>query len=493
MTQVLEDDEPQKVSEQVPYISLNNHTQTENAHTTPIASSSTGQLVSFQNENSQPGSLFEQDMRGGQNSVSQMLAPAVRAMAKVMVYSKYPTTANTKDATVNVGDTPTPAPTEANVLVTNEVESRGISEIRTEDAILSLEGAAPNTEAPEIIKIESEGEGPSQKKAADERVKGGDIINVSETNVTSETGVGGSTPAEAIKGTTVKIEADSIVTFPDLLLEDTTVKSNIETTDLAKEKAGNIFMAEQVTTAISDLSSPMTKIESNSAELAKSKLDDAATMFKETNKSERSSLIKAGSKGMNTQSTEGKKQMTTVTAKEEPAVQVEKETITPVQEIMKLLAKFPDSDTPIANSDTLFLEAAIPVEKENVVIAPDIIEKPVDIPEPNTLIASPEPLLLEAYNNLFLIYYSFEPSISTTDILLALKESSLLVKVAETYGSLPIVRPYINSALFAFGRDLYKSIAKDPPTWMVFAAKLRSAVIFQGTFTFLLFCRLPGA
>ncbi|KAH6719837.1 hypothetical protein BKA61DRAFT_459699, partial [Leptodontidium sp. MPI-SDFR-AT-0119] len=86
---------------------------------------------------------------------------------------------------------------------------------------------------------------------------------------------------------------------------------------------------------------------------------------------------------------------------------------------------------------------------------------------------------LLAYNNLFLIYYSQAPAIDSQDIDIALQQSELLIKVARLYGSITLVRPYINSALMLFGRDLYMAVMADPPRWIQLSMYLESAPIFQ--------------
>ncbi|PVH87013.1 hypothetical protein DL98DRAFT_406463 [Cadophora sp. DSE1049] len=87
--------------------------------------------------------------------------------------------------------------------------------------------------------------------------------------------------------------------------------------------------------------------------------------------------------------------------------------------------------------------------------------------------------VFRAYYNLFLTYYSRPPLLHTQDIGAALRQSELLIDVARMYGSIPIVRPYINSALMNFGRGLYMAIMTDPPRWIHLAFYLESTPIFK--------------
>lgn len=89
------------------------------------------------------------------------------------------------------------------------------------------------------------------------------------------------------------------------------------------------------------------------------------------------------------------------------------------------------------------------------------------------------PDILDAYHSLFLCYYGFPPTISNADLPTALKQSSLLVKIATLYNSLKLVRPHIIASLLSHGRDLYSSIGKDAPRFLILANKLQCAPIFK--------------
>ncbi|KAL2074605.1 hypothetical protein VTL71DRAFT_8383 [Oculimacula yallundae] len=91
----------------------------------------------------------------------------------------------------------------------------------------------------------------------------------------------------------------------------------------------------------------------------------------------------------------------------------------------------------------------------------------------------PSTQVLWAYNNLFRIYYSLPPIIDTENVEMAYEQSHLLIKVASLYGSIPMVRPYISSALMHFGQELYMAIMADPPRWIQLSFYLESAPIFR--------------
>ncbi|KAI9772925.1 MAG: hypothetical protein M1840_008807 [Geoglossum simile] len=85
---------------------------------------------------------------------------------------------------------------------------------------------------------------------------------------------------------------------------------------------------------------------------------------------------------------------------------------------------------------------------------------------------------LEAYNNLFLVLYSQEPQISTTNIRIALGQCEALVRLAELYRCLNIVRVYICTTLHQYRDQLYRAIAKDPPRWLLISIPIQSGPIF---------------
>lgn len=94
-------------------------------------------------------------------------------------------------------------------------------------------------------------------------------------------------------------------------------------------------------------------------------------------------------------------------------------------------------------------------------------------------IANPRPEILDAYNNLFLIYYGQVPVLNYAKFGLALEQIELLVKIAGVCGSIAVVKPYLESALFRFQREVHNAIQEDPPRWLMLSLKLKSEVIYR--------------
>ncbi|TEY37436.1 hypothetical protein BOTCAL_0518g00050 [Botryotinia calthae] len=87
--------------------------------------------------------------------------------------------------------------------------------------------------------------------------------------------------------------------------------------------------------------------------------------------------------------------------------------------------------------------------------------------------------MLDAMHSLFLCFYGCNPGISTTDMAVAMKQATVLVKLATVYNSLKIVRPHIIVSLLSHGRNLYSAIRDDPPRFLVQAYKLKCTPIFK--------------
>lgn len=102
------------------------------------------------------------------------------------------------------------------------------------------------------------------------------------------------------------------------------------------------------------------------------------------------------------------------------------------------------------------------------------------IVSPNLTLTSRPPLeLCEAYNNLFLIFYSMRPNISTASISIALKQCENVISVAKPIGSLPVIRPYLSSAVAQFGKQLFMAIAAEPIRWLKLSITLEFAALFK--------------
>ena len=86
---------------------------------------------------------------------------------------------------------------------------------------------------------------------------------------------------------------------------------------------------------------------------------------------------------------------------------------------------------------------------------------------------------LLAYHNLFRMFYNQVPLVSSTNVDQALEQCEKLVVIAQHYGSLHIIRPYLGNSLAQFRHMLFKSVAKDPPRWLILAVGLESATIYS--------------
>lgn len=84
-----------------------------------------------------------------------------------------------------------------------------------------------------------------------------------------------------------------------------------------------------------------------------------------------------------------------------------------------------------------------------------------------------------AHNNLLRIYYNHTPEISTADIDVAFNQCEALVEVAERYGSLYVVRPYLGNIFSQYRHALFVAIWMDPPRWLNLSIPLQSAAIFS--------------
>jgi hypothetical protein len=91
----------------------------------------------------------------------------------------------------------------------------------------------------------------------------------------------------------------------------------------------------------------------------------------------------------------------------------------------------------------------------------------------------PSAELLAAYKCLFRTYYGQTPAIDTKNINVALRQMEAVIRVAELYGSIPVVRPHLGNCLLQFGRDVHEAILKDPPRWLQLSLYLENGPIFK--------------
>lgn len=118
------------------------------------------------------------------------------------------------------------------------------------------------------------------------------------------------------------------------------------------------------------------------------------------------------------------------------------------------------------NYITTNIQHNVPVEKTQVTNQED-------------LATPPSAELMAAYKGLFRTYYGQTPVIDTKDISVALQQVETIIRVAELYGSIPSVRPYLGNCLIQFGRGLYEAILQDPPRWLQLSLYLGSRPIFK--------------
>ena len=106
---------------------------------------------------------------------------------------------------------------------------------------------------------------------------------------------------------------------------------------------------------------------------------------------------------------------------------------------------------------------------------PSIPQQP---PDP----ASINPLIRD-YDNLFRIFYSYEPVLNPTNIASAYSECKALLSIADMYDALQVVGPRIDHHLLRFSSRLFKQIAKYPPSYLKLGYLSRSRIIFSEALT----------
>jgi hypothetical protein len=125
-------------------------------------------------------------------------------------------------------------------------------------------------------------------------------------------------------------------------------------------------------------------------------------------------------------------------------------------------------------------------------IDPGIIQRSAAALSEPAAVTGPPIELCEAYNNLFLIFYSKPPAISSTSISVALGQCEALISIASRLDCLPVIRPYLAYALCQFGKELYMSVAAEPFRWLNIAMVLRSADIFRESLIHIVATYVPG-
>ena len=94
---------------------------------------------------------------------------------------------------------------------------------------------------------------------------------------------------------------------------------------------------------------------------------------------------------------------------------------------------------------------------------------------------SPPKHILDAYTSLFSPFYSIPPfhASQITSLPDSLPSISLVLALASYYRALPALRPHILTLLTSHHRELYRSIARSPPTYLLLSLPLQSYAIFK--------------
>ncbi|KAG6111602.1 hypothetical protein E4U14_002426 [Claviceps sp. LM454 group G7] len=90
--------------------------------------------------------------------------------------------------------------------------------------------------------------------------------------------------------------------------------------------------------------------------------------------------------------------------------------------------------------------------------------------------------LLCNYENLFRIFYDCGPILENVNFIFARKECNHVLRLADQYDALAVVRPYVEHHLLQFQSTLWKEIAKDPYGFLEFGYLARSKAIFKEAF-----------
>ncbi|PNS14906.1 Pre-mRNA-splicing factor CLF1 [Sphaceloma murrayae] len=99
-------------------------------------------------------------------------------------------------------------------------------------------------------------------------------------------------------------------------------------------------------------------------------------------------------------------------------------------------------------------------------------------PRQENEVSDPDDDVLRDYDNLFRIFYNYQPSLDVVNIANAYTECKALLHLAEIYDALEVVGPRIDYHLLRFGNRLFKQIAKYPPSYLKLGYLARSKVIF---------------
>ncbi|KAG6088310.1 hypothetical protein E4U15_006371 [Claviceps sp. LM218 group G6] len=100
-------------------------------------------------------------------------------------------------------------------------------------------------------------------------------------------------------------------------------------------------------------------------------------------------------------------------------------------------------------------------------------------PRAREMLLRADKFLLRNYDNLFRIFYNYRPMLIDTDVEIALDQCESLLRLADQYDALAVVRPYVEHHLLQFRSDLWESVAILARSYLPFSCMLRSKVIFK--------------
>lgn len=87
--------------------------------------------------------------------------------------------------------------------------------------------------------------------------------------------------------------------------------------------------------------------------------------------------------------------------------------------------------------------------------------------------------VIRDYDNLFRIFYNYPPTLDAFDITKAYAQCKSLLALADMYDAVEVVGPRVDHHLLQFQSQLWKQIAKYPPSYLKLGHLARSRIIFS--------------
>ncbi|KAG6105673.1 hypothetical protein E4U14_005001 [Claviceps sp. LM454 group G7] len=88
-------------------------------------------------------------------------------------------------------------------------------------------------------------------------------------------------------------------------------------------------------------------------------------------------------------------------------------------------------------------------------------------------------MLLRNYGNLFRIFYNYRPMLEDAKVLLAFRQCQSLLRLADQYDALAVVRPCVEHHLLQFQSRLWESVSTNSRGFLEFSYLARSKAIFK--------------